>query len=190
VTLDGDRRSDGRYLEIRASCGEGATRDWRRPPTHGSGPFALATSCTPVPGCYSGPSQFKSRVPHPWSGDIGSSTSTAQTSLNLVRSRRKARPFGLSTKWGLQENGRPSPREQRCGQGLVRWTEEPQAARLLRGASDVKRAVRLAQRVASSIRRWAGTRANEPSESSRRERRGCPAHPGAESRLLQRPDRL
>ena len=34
----------------------------------------------------------------------------AQTSLNMVRSRRKARPFGLSTKLGLQENGRPSPK--------------------------------------------------------------------------------
>src|SRR4051812_49372081 len=31
--------------------------------------------------------------------------------------------------------------ERRCGQGLVRWTEEPRTARLLQGASDVKRAV-------------------------------------------------
>ena len=68
-------------------------------------------------------------------------------------------------------------RERRRGQGLVRWTEEPRAALLLKGASDVKRAVRLAQRVASSIRSRAGTRANEHSESSHRERLGCPAHP-------------
>jgi len=51
----------------------------------------------------------KSRVAHPWSWDIGSSTSAAQTSLNMVLSRRKARPFALSSKSGLQENGRPSP---------------------------------------------------------------------------------
>jgi hypothetical protein len=38
----------------------------------------------------------------------------------------------------------------------------------------VKRAVRLAQRVASSIRSRAGTRAKKHSESSRRERLGCP----------------
>jgi len=84
--------------------------DWRWPPTYGSGPFAPATPCTHVPGRYSGPNKFKRRVAHPWSWDIGSSTSAAQTSLNMVRSRRKARPFGLSTKLGLQENGRPSPK--------------------------------------------------------------------------------
>ena len=116
VIMDGDRRSDGRYLEISASsCPEGATLDWGWPPTYGSGPFALATPCTHVPGRYSGPSNFKSRVAHPWSRDIGSSTSAAQTSLNMVLSRRKARPFGLSTKLGLQENGRPSPK------GTARW---------------------------------------------------------------------
>jgi len=94
---------------------EGATLDWGWPPTYGSGPFALATPCTHVPGRYSGPSNFKSRVAHPWSRDIGSSTSAAQTSLNMVLSRRKARPFGLSTKLGLQENGRRSPK------GTARW---------------------------------------------------------------------
>jgi hypothetical protein len=62
--------------------------------------FALATPCAHVPGRYPGPSNLKSRVAHPWSWDIGSSTSAAQTSLNMVRSRRKARPFGLSTKLG------------------------------------------------------------------------------------------
>src|SRR5271157_2500296 len=72
--------------------------------------FALATPCAHVPGRYSEPSNFKSRVAHPWSWDIGSSTSAAQTSLNMVLSRRKAPPFGLSPKLGLQENGRPSPK--------------------------------------------------------------------------------
>ncbi len=151
--------------------------DWRWPPTYGSGPFAPATPCTHLPGRYSGPNKFKRCVAYPWSWDIGSSTSAAQTSLNMVRSRRKARPFGLSTKLGLQETGDHLRRERRGGQGLVRWAEEPRAARLPKGASDVKRAVRLAQRVASSIRSRAGTRTNEHSESSRRERLGCPAHP-------------
>ncbi len=54
----------------------------------------------------------------------------------------------------------------------------------------MKRAVRLAQRVASSIRRGAGTRATEHGESRRRERLGCPAHPSADRRLLKRPARL
>jgi len=118
VIMDGDRRSDGRYLEISASsCPEGATLDWGWPPTYGSGPFALATPCTHVPGRYSGPSKFKSRVAHPWSWDIGSSTSAAWTSLNMVLSCRKARPFGLSTKLGLQESGRPSPK------GTALWPE-------------------------------------------------------------------
>ncbi len=59
--MDGDRRSDGRYLEISATpCPEDATLDWGWPPTYGSGPFALATPCTYVPGRYSGPSKFKS----------------------------------------------------------------------------------------------------------------------------------
>jgi len=118
VILDGDRRSDGRYLEISATpCPEGATLDWGWPPTYGSGPFALATPCTHVPGRYSGPSKFKSRVAHPWSWDIGSSTSAAWTSLNMVLSCRKARPFGLSTKLGLQGSGRPSPK------GTALWPE-------------------------------------------------------------------
>src|SRR5271165_853437 len=71
--------------------------DRRWPPTYGSGPFAPATPCTHVPGRYSGPNKFNRHVAHPWSWDIGSSTSAAQTSLNMVLSRRKARPFGLVT---------------------------------------------------------------------------------------------
>ena len=65
-------------------CPEGATLDWGWPPSYGSGPFALATPCTHVSGRYSGPSKFKSRVAHPWSWDVGSSTSAAWTSLNMV----------------------------------------------------------------------------------------------------------
>ena len=70
--------------------------------------FALATPCAHVPGCYAEPSNFKIGMAHPWSWAIGSSTSAAQRSFDVVVSRQKARPFVLSTKWGLQENGRPS----------------------------------------------------------------------------------
>ena len=63
------------------------------------------------PGVFWTPNKFKRRVAHPWSWDIRLiERAAAQTSLNMVRSRRKARPFGLSTKLGLQENGRPSPK--------------------------------------------------------------------------------
>jgi hypothetical protein len=68
LSLDADRRSDGRYLEISASsCPEDATLEWGWPPTYGFGPFALATPCTHVLGRCSGPSKFKSRVAHPLS---------------------------------------------------------------------------------------------------------------------------
>jgi hypothetical protein len=66
-----------------------------------------------------------------------------------------------SRNWGFRRADDHPRGERRCGQGLDRWTEEPRAARLLKGASDVKRAVRRAQPVASSIRQGAGTRANE-----------------------------
>ena len=70
--------------------------------------FALATPCAHVPGRYAEPSNFKISMAHPWSWAIGSSTSAAQRSFDMVVSCRKARPFVLSTKLGLQENGRPS----------------------------------------------------------------------------------
>ncbi len=111
VILDGDRRSDGRYLEISASsCPEDATLDWGWPPTYGSGPFALATPCTYVPGRYSGPSKFKSRVAHPWNWDIGSSTSAAWTSLNMVLTDRcaKSLTFGAD---GHRKSWRPVQEE-------------------------------------------------------------------------------
>jgi hypothetical protein len=50
--------------------------------------FALATPCAYVAGRYSGPSNFESPSAHPWSWGIGSSTGAAQTSLNMVLSRR------------------------------------------------------------------------------------------------------
>jgi hypothetical protein len=102
----------------RALCAERGTPNWPWPATSGSGPLALAMPCAQVPGRYAGPSNVKSRVAHPWSWDIGPSTSAAQTSLNVVHSRRKARTFGLSTKMGLQDNGRPSPKGTALGPGF------------------------------------------------------------------------
>ena len=104
-------------LMTQALCAERGTPDWRGPATSGSGPLALATPCADVPGRYAGPSNFQSRVAHPRSWDIGPSTSAAQTSLNMVHRRPKARPFGLSTIWGLQDNGRPSPKGTALGPG-------------------------------------------------------------------------
>ena len=80
-------------LMTQALGAERGTPDWRWPPTSGSGPLALATPCAQVPGRYDGPSNFQSRVAHPWSWDIGPLTSAAQTSLNMVHSRQKARPL-------------------------------------------------------------------------------------------------
>jgi hypothetical protein len=54
------------------------------------------------------PKNFPIGIAHSWSWAIGSSTSAAQRSFDLVASRRKARPFVLLRKMGLQENGRPS----------------------------------------------------------------------------------
>ena len=88
---------------------EGETPDWRSPPSVGSGPFAIAGPCARVPGRYAEPRNVKNLVAHPWSWAIGSSTSAAQRSFDMVVCRRKARPFVLITKLGLQENGRPSP---------------------------------------------------------------------------------
>ncbi len=91
-------------------CAEGETPDWRLPPSVGSGRFAIAGPCARVPGRYAEPRNVKNLVAHPWSWAISSSTSAAQRSFDVVVCRRKARPFVLITKLGLQENGRPSPK--------------------------------------------------------------------------------
>ncbi len=105
--------------------------------------------CACVPGRYAEPSNFKIGLAHPSSWAIGSSTSAVQRTFDVVVSRRKARPFVLSTKLGLQENGRPSLKGMAPGRGLVRWALEPRAARLRKGASDVKQTeqFRFVQRV-------------------------------------------
>src|SRR5204862_6624987 len=73
-----------------------------------------------VPGRYAEPHNVKNLVAHPWSWAIGSSTSAAQRSFDMVVCRRKARPFVLITELGLRENGRPSPKGTALGPGS-RW---------------------------------------------------------------------
>jgi hypothetical protein len=104
-------------LMTHALCAEGETPDWRSPPSVGSRPFAIAGPCARVPGRYAEPRNVKNLVAHPWSWAIGSSTSAAQRSFDMVVCRRKARPFVLITKLGLQENGRPSPNGTGLGPG-------------------------------------------------------------------------
>jgi len=110
VTVDGDHRSDGRFLEASASLQAERALLCKR--AQGAlGFFARWVSqmpCANVPGRYAEPSNFQIGMAHPWSWAIGSSTSAAQRSFDMVVSCRKARPFVLSTKLGLQENGRPS----------------------------------------------------------------------------------
>jgi hypothetical protein len=52
---------------------------------------------------------------------IGSSTSAAQWSFDVVVSRRSARPFASSAEWGLQVNGRPYPKGTALSPGA--WFE-------------------------------------------------------------------
>jgi hypothetical protein len=104
-------------LLTHALCAEGETPDWRSPPSVRSGPFAMAGPCARVPGRYAEPRNVKNPVAHLWSWAIGSSTSAAQRSFDMVVCRRKARPFVLITELGLRENGRPSLRGTALGPG-------------------------------------------------------------------------
>jgi hypothetical protein len=104
-------------LMTHAVPAEGATPDWRSPPSVGSGPVAIAGPCARVPGRYAEPRKVKNLVAHPWGWAIGSSTSAAQMTFDMVVCRRKARPIVLITKLGLQENGRPSPKGTAPGPG-------------------------------------------------------------------------
>src|SRR5208282_47452 len=102
----------------------------------------------------------------------------AQRSFEMVSCRQEAGPLVLSTKLGLQEMADHPRLGRHCGQGLVRRGDEPRAAPLQAGESyQQTEQFPPAQRVKSPIRPRAGTRVNERSESNRRERLGCPAHP-------------
>lgn len=116
---------------------------------------------------------------HPWSWAIGSSQAQ---SPEVVRGGRKpSRTRAVRLQHGLQAFG------QR--QTILYWNDA--VARTLfeelmnrgRRLFNQERAIGshiafpLAQRVTAPIRPWAATRANEQSESNRRVRLGCPAHP-------------
>ena len=102
-------------LMIHAVCAESETPDWRSPPSVGSGPFAIAGPCARVPGRYAEPRNVKNLVAHPWSWAIGSSTSAAQMSFDMVVCRRKARPFGNGYGLGRSSVGTFRVLPERCG---------------------------------------------------------------------------
>ena len=89
-----------------------------------------------------------------------------------------------SRNWGFEKTADHPWWERHCGQGLVRWAEEPRAARLRKGAGDVKQTehFRLAQCVTKRNASTSG--AGVPVEVSgiRRAWQGCPAHPRASER--------
>src|SRR5208337_912000 len=95
---------------VRSSYAERAQLNWRLAAAVCLRAFTITTPCARAPGRYAEPKNFKIGIAHPWSWAIGSSTSAAQRSFDVVVGRRKARPFVLITKLGLQENGRPSPK--------------------------------------------------------------------------------
>jgi hypothetical protein len=68
----------------------------------------MAVPCARAPGRHAEPSNIENLVAHPWSWAIGSSTSAAQRSFDLVVCRRKAQLFVLITELELRENSRPS----------------------------------------------------------------------------------
>ena len=72
-------------LMTHAVRAEGATPDWRSPPSVGSGPFAIAGPCARVPGRYAEPRKVKNLVAHPWSWAIGSSASVCFRYQNRLK---------------------------------------------------------------------------------------------------------
>jgi len=89
VILDGDCRTDQRYVEIPASSDAE-----RGQPNLGSEvtvclcALTIATPCARATGRYAEPKNFKIGIAHSWSWAIGSSTSAAQRSFDVVVSRR------------------------------------------------------------------------------------------------------
>jgi hypothetical protein len=171
-----------------ARCAEGEILDWRSPPRVGSGPFAMAVPCARVPGRYAEPRNVKNLVAHPWSWALGSTTSAALRSFDIW-SLAVGKP-GLSCRsrdWGFEKTADHPWWERHCGQGLVRWAEEPRAARLRKGAGDVKQIehFRLAQCVTKRNASTSG--AGVPVEVSRirHDWQGCPAHPRASRAILR-----
>ena len=89
MILDGDCRTDRRYLEIRASSSVERTQlNWRSEVTVSLRALTLTTPCARAPRRYAEPKNFQIGIAHSWSWAIGSSTSAAQRSFDVVVSRR------------------------------------------------------------------------------------------------------
>jgi hypothetical protein len=89
VILDGDCRTDRRYLEIRASSyAERAQLNWRSEVIVYLGTLPITTLCARAPRRYAESKNFQIGIAHSWSWAIGSSTSAAQRSFDGVVSRR------------------------------------------------------------------------------------------------------
>ena len=109
VILDGDCRTDRRYLEIRASSyAERAQLNWWSKAIVRLRASTITTPCDRAPRHYAEPKNFQIGIAPSWSWAIGSSTSAAQRPFDMVVCRRKASSLVLITGLGLRENGRPS----------------------------------------------------------------------------------
>jgi hypothetical protein len=89
VILDGDCRTDRRYLEIRASSyAERAQLNWGSEVTVCLRSLTLTTPCARAPRRYAEAKNFPIGIARSWSWAIGSSTSAARRSFDVVVSRR------------------------------------------------------------------------------------------------------
>ena len=89
MILDGDCRTDRRYVEIRASSdAERAQLILGSEVTDCLRAWTITTPCARAPRRYAEPKNFQIGNAHSWSWAIGSSTSAAQRSFDVVVSRR------------------------------------------------------------------------------------------------------
>ncbi len=88
MILDGDCRTDRRYLEVRASSyAERAQLNGGSQVILCLSALTLTTPCARAPRRYAEPKNFQIGITHSWSWAIGSSTSAAQRSFDVVVSR-------------------------------------------------------------------------------------------------------
>ena len=89
MILDGDCRTDRRYLEIRASSyAERAQLDRGSEVTVCRSTLTITTPCARAPRRSAEAKNFPIGIAHSWSWAIGSSTSAARRSFDGVVSRR------------------------------------------------------------------------------------------------------